>query len=149
MYLHSPMQIKILLEPFAACTCELLRLFFSNTHKCAYHCIRKRAVYVTRDSDQSRSRGYMMKLTTGGSTNALDAITVQPSFLDFFGYIHIILTEKVYLTPHLSYLVYFTLQTMKPSVLPPELSKTVYFTAWAVFSGGFQRVTVVLLQGLQ
>jgi len=45
------MQIKILLEPFAACTCELLRIFF-------YHCIRRRAVYVTRDSDPGPLAGY-------------------------------------------------------------------------------------------
>jgi len=49
--------------------------------------------------------------------------------------------EKIYLPPLLSYLVYFTPTTMKPSVLPPELSKTVYFTPWAVFSGGFATVT--------
>ena len=55
-------------------------------------------------------------------------------------------------SPQLSYLVYFTPSTMKPSILPPELSKTVCFTPWAVFSGGFATVTtgcysdVVLLQ---
>ena len=53
--------------------------------------------------------------------------------------------EKVYLTPHLSYLVYFT-PNYETVCFTPELSKTVYFTPWAVFDSGFTAVTVGLLQ---
>ena len=42
------------------------------------------------------------------------------------------LMEKVYLTPHLSYMVYFTLN-YETVCFTPELSKTVYFTPRAGF----------------
>jgi hypothetical protein len=62
---------------------------------------------ATQGRSQVTNVGYMIKLTTGGSTHVLDAITVQPSFLDFFCYIHIILTifyRLFYLVTSLYYL---------------------------------------------
>ena len=53
--------------------------------------------------------------------------------------------EKVYITPHLSYLVYFNPPTINSSVLPPELSKTVYFTSGR-FSAAFCYSNSGLLQ---
>ena len=47
---------------------------------------------------------------------------------------------KSLFNPHLLYLVYFTPQTMKPSVLLPELSKIVYFTPGWFFDSDFATV---------
>ena len=53
--------------------------------------------------------------------------------------------EKVYFTPHLSYLVYFTPNYETVCFIPWTFQNSLFYP-WAGFNGGFATVTADLLQ---